>query len=89
MALINCPECGAKISEFAETCNACTHKMNSEPTKNISEITPTPVSPKKGNNAAVILIVILLLTLSVAGYYYYYTHTPEYVKEHSLLPGMY
>jgi hypothetical protein len=48
MALIYCPECGSKVSEFAVTCLNCSY-----PIKNLQNKTTTKIKKIKVNNTVV------------------------------------
>ena len=59
MALINCPDCGKKISDKAEMCNGCGFPIN---LKNIQHF-----SPKKKKSSAIKVLIWSVLFLCAGG----------------------
>ncbi len=70
MAIINCPECGGKVSDLAETCPHCGYKVNSfnqvfaQDSLN-SQVSATKSKKKKGKNKIVPIIITMIVLFVV------------------------
>lgn len=79
MALIDCPNCGAQISEYATKCNKCAHSLSTNNTVVQNRTNETKVI-KKSSNSSAFLIILLILIVSGIAYYFYHINTPEYKR---------
>lgn len=77
MALIDCPNCGNKISEYATICNKCAHSLTNKNTVVKNQENETSVI-KKTSNGSTFLIILLILIISGVAYYFYHINTSEY-----------
>jgi TonB family protein len=85
MALIDCPECGAQVSEFAAKCNKCSFtlaKGNEIPKRNNVSVNSTSI---KVNRKTILIIVIgFILAIGIyltACYFIRYSKQKERIQQ--------